>query len=971
MKPVNFNRSLLTAALALTLVAGGAVAATASKETSQEGVAPATSQEMKPRPLAPSDYGQWESLGYGADLSPDGKWLAVPISRVDGTSELRVYSLETPGEPVVIKEGGRPEFSEDSLWLACLVGHSEDEAAELKEKSKPARNKLSLVSLATREVSEFENVAGFSFSGSGKYLAFRKYPASNGEKKGSAASNGDETPPESADVIVRLLADGTNMLFGSVSGFAWQDEGDLLGLTIESTDQAGNAVQLLNPATGHLRVLDSTSATYQGLAWREKSDDLAVFRSSKDEKREGPTQHVLAWRGLSGEPRPATLKPDEIPGFPEGMKVSTTPDLRWAEDGEAIFLGIQEWRQKPASEDEAKESQPESEETAGESPAGAEKSKKKEKVSDVQIWHANDERTIPMQEKNKSRDKARSFLSAWHLDDNRFVQLGTDLMARTGVVRGDRFITEADGKPYRFDNMFDRPRYDIYLVDAASGERKKVLSEVWDFEGSSATGRYLLYFQDAHYRVYEIEKGRHICLTCGIESSFVDEDYDTPVRKEDPPYGFAGWLEDDSAVLLYDKFDIWAVTPDGEESFNLTGGAANELVHRFLQLDREAKAIDPSKPLYVSQFGYWTKQSAFAALDISAGLSRPAKQAQSLSDKRLSRLIKAKDAGTLAFISEDFDDSSDYFVTEEGFGETKQVTATNPFQAEFTWGRSEVIDYKNAQGQRLQAALYYPAGFDPAKKYPMIVYVYERLSDGVHSYSAPSERRPYNETVFTSQGYFVLKPDITYRDRDPGLSALDCVTAAVNKALETGSIEASKVGLVGHSWGGYEASFIPTQTDLFAASIAGAPLTNFLSFYGTFHWGPGMPESQHFETGQARMDVPYWEDLDAYIRNSPVLSIDKLNTPMMLFFGDADSVVDWHQGVEMYNYARRAGKNLVMLVYPGEDHGARQKQNQIDYHRRVLQWFGHYLKGEEAPQFITEGVTALERERFLKENAPK
>ena len=165
-----------------------------------------------------------------------------------------------------------------------------------------------------------------------------------------------------------------------------------------------------------------------------------------------------------------------------------------------------------------------------------------------------------------------------------------------------------------------------------------------------------------------------------------------------------------------------------------------------------------------------------------------------------------------------------------------------------------------------------------------------------------------------------IQDAIVYRDREPGPSAVECVVPAVEAVLKKGIVDRARVGLVGHSWGGYEASYIPMRTNIFAASVAGAPLTNFFSMFGTIHWNQGYPESSHFETGQARMEVPYWEDMDAYVRNSPVMFIKELETPMLVFFGDSDGTVDWHQGVELYNYARRAGKNLVMLVYPGENH---------------------------------------------------
>jgi dipeptidyl aminopeptidase/acylaminoacyl peptidase len=248
----------------------------------------------------------------------------------------------------------------------------------------------------------------------------------------------------------------------------------------------------------------------------------------------------------------------------------------------------------------------------------------------------------------------------------------------------------------------------------------------------------------------------------------------------------------------------------------------------------------------------------------------------------------------------------------------------------------------------------------------MITYVYERLSQSVHNYSVPSERSSYNPAVWTSLGYFVLQPDIFFRGRRPGTSALECIRPAVQTVVDTGMVDGDHVGLVGHSWGGYEAAYVPTQTDIFAASVSGAALTNFFSMFGTVHWNQGLPEASHFETGQARMDVPYWDDMEAYVRESPVMGIPQLETPMLMAFGDSDGTVDWHQGVEMYNYARRAGKMFVMLVYADENHSNRQEKNQVDYHHRILDWFGHYLKGQPAKPWITDGVSVMERNDELK-----
>jgi dipeptidyl aminopeptidase/acylaminoacyl peptidase len=247
------------------------------------------------------------------------------------------------------------------------------------------------------------------------------------------------------------------------------------------------------------------------------------------------------------------------------------------------------------------------------------------------------------------------------------------------------------------------------------------------------------------------------------------------------------------------------------------------------------------------------------------------------------------------------------------------------------------------------------------------VNTYEIMSPALHNFQVPSERTYYNRTVWTSQGYFVFTPDIVFRAGDPGRSYLECLIPAVRTVIARGLVDSARIGLIGHSWGGYEATYAPTQTNLFATSIAGAPITNFLSFAGAFHWTPGMPEFDHWETGQARMAKPPWEDFEGHVRNSPAAFVHKLERPMLMMFGDADGTVDWHQGVEFYNFARRAGKeNFVMLVYPGEDHGLRKKENQVDYHRRILEWFGHWLKGEPAAEWIRRGVTWEERKNVIQ-----
>ncbi|HSA56363.1 MAG TPA: prolyl oligopeptidase family serine peptidase, partial [Gemmatimonadaceae bacterium] len=464
-----------------------------------------------------------------------------------------------------------------------------------------------------------------------------------------------------------------------------------------------------------------------------------------------------------------------------------------------------------------------------------------------------------------------------------------------------------------------------------------------------------------HYWSIDVETGARTNLTEKVAADFSNPDWDYPGDLV-PPVGFAGWSKDERAVLVYDEFDIWSLAADGSGGRRLTDGRREQIVHRYVRIGTDEEGIDLSRPIYLSLSGKRTKRTGYARL-----VAGRAPERLVYADARVFRLTRADSADVFAFTQERFDDSPDWFAGGPLLRDARQVTTTNVFQANHAWGRAELVDFSSAADRPLQAALYYPANYDPSRKYPMIVYTYERLSQNVHNYVIPSERSYYNLASWTANGYFVLTPDIVFRGRDPGVSVLESVEPAVRAIVQRGIVDSARVGHVGHSWGGYEATFLPTRTHIFAATVAGAPITNFLSFAGAIHWTPGIAEFDHWETGQARMDVPYWEDLGAYLRNSPAARVHELRTPILMEVGDADGTVDWHQGIEFYNFARRAGrKDFVLLVYPGEDHSLRKKENQIDYHRRIQEWFGHYLKGEPAPKWMTEGVTWLDRKARLE-----
>jgi len=911
-------------------------------------------------PVTMADYGKFETLvgQPRGGLSPDGRWIAYGVNRSNRQNELRVAAVAGSSAPTIVPFGSQPAFSADSRWVAYAIGVSEAQEEKLRQQKKPNHRKLGIVNLTSGETSTVEEVETFAFNASGSHLAMKRYAPERPERKDGPDTSSEDDAPLGATLIVRQLSTGRDTTFGSVTEFSWQDKGPLLAFAIasEEKDKTGSGVQLFDPASSALRVLDSSPATYAGLTWRKDASDLAALRSRNGERREGSTNVVLAWKDLKSnattDPSTATYDPTSAHDFPAGLRIVSFRRPSWSDDGKTVFVGVAKWNEKVGGNSNGN----------GATARDPEKEKDPEEPAAVDVWHARDVDVMPRQKINARTDRQRSLIAAWHVDANTFVKLGTDLFERVSPLRRQRLAYALNWTGYAMDRTIGRPAADLSLVDIDTGARTKVKDRIEDqYLQASPGGRYLLFLEADQYWTIDTATRAVVSITKPALTSFVDKESDATIKQK-PPFGVAGWAKNDEAVILYDKFDVWKVNANGSGAVRLTDGAAEQIRHRYLRLDPEEEWIDTGKPMPVSLFGIWTKRSGYGRIEPGTASAKRLL----FEDKSITGLAKAKDADVYGYVMQRFDDPPTAMVGGPDLKDAKAIVKSNAFVGDYAWGKSELIEYKTDRGDRLQGALFYPAGYQPGKKYPMIVYMYERLSDGVHRWSSPSDREPYNAAVFTSLGYFYLQPDIVFRPREPGVSVVECVGPAVKKAIAMGVVDPARVGIVGHSWGGFDTVYLATHTNMFAAGVAGAPITDLVSNYGNHHWSAGIAETDHIETGQQRMEVPLWEDLQAYVRNSAVFGVSTMKTPLLVAFGDNDGTVHWHQGVELYNIARRAKKDVVMLVYGGEDHSNRRKPNQMDYHRRIVQWFGHYLKGEPAEPWITEGVSFLDREQELK-----
>lgn len=926
----------------------------------------------------PADYGQWETLSPGASrggLSSDGQWLAYVIGRSNGNNELRIQKLSS-SDTKTVAFGTQTSFSADSKWIAYSIGYSEEETAKAPPNA-PLQNKLGLMNLTSGEMTTIDGVQSFAFSPDGGYIVIRRYPprpaaaapAAQGGRGGQPAPATEPEQPAAATILVRQLSTGRDTTFGNVGEFAWRDseKTHLLAMTISAEGKTGNGIHIFDPETTALRVLDSTSSVYTNLSWRRDSSDLAVLRARTDEKHDGPAEVILTWKGLGGPAEQQRVYDSSSDtSFPEGVRVVSYRRPSWSDDGRVLFFGIANWDIKPPTP------------SRGASDAPADKATNtdaKDEAAGVDIWHWTDVVVQPRQKLSANTDKRRNVLASLQMDTGTFRQLGNDSVTeQLSLIRHTNYALVSEWSKYAMDRTIGRPSADLLIQDVMTGVRTKLKDGINDaYAQVSPSGKYLLYLDNDHFWTINLATRAVANITKNASTSFVDKESDS-TSPEKPAFGVAGWTKDDQAVLLYDKFDLWQIAPDGSRAVKLTTGASEQTRYRLLRPDLlpDDPAIDMTKPLYLSAFGIFSKKSGFARLSPSgsAWSARPAMEKLVWFDKAVTQLAKAKDADVYDYIVQDYDDSPDIFVGGADLSNAKQVTNTNAFQEKFAWGKSEVIDFTAEKGLKLQAGLYYPAGFEPGKQYPMIVYLYERLSDNVHRYTSLSERDYYNTSVFTTQGYFVLQPDIIFTPRQPGVSVVHCVTAAIKKVSSMGMVDTNRIGVVGHSWGGFDSAYLATHTNgVFAAAAAGAPITDLVSNYGNHHWSSGIAETDHIETGQQRMEVPLWQDLQDYIANSAVFNAQNMTVPLLIEVGDNDGTVFWHQGVELFNIARRAQRNVVLLQYNGEDHGLRQKKNQVDYQRRLLAWFGHYLKGEPAEKWITDGESYLSRQEEVKKTS--
>jgi dipeptidyl aminopeptidase/acylaminoacyl peptidase len=672
------------------------------------------------------------------------------------------------------------------------------------------------------------------------------------------------------------------------------------------------------------------------LSWEKEGKAFTFLKSFSDTGYVEDNHKVFVVTNIDGEPRVTKLDPSGSTEIPDGMRVRETYSPRMSKDLSIVYFGVYKWSVKEKKKKEEKEK------------------KGDEKLPGVDIWHWKDDPIQPRQKVEYDRsDKDFSYLFAWDLEDNSIVRIIDDEIEDPSLTSNGNYVTVRSENGYK--PQFRERYFDHYLVNPKNGDKELLMEKFTSLYGSSPDGRYMLYFKDKNWWLYDIEAREHKNISKNVPNKLWNTRYDGPSISI-PPFGLGGWYENDSHLLLYDEYDIWKVNASTGEAEVITNGREDEIRFRTIRLDRENNYFREDDDLFVSATGDKSKMSGIYRITPNGRIIQLIYE-----DKLIGGLSKAKSRDKFIYRSEKYDDSPDLFVTNSLFRKKDQISNTNPQQDKYYWGRSELVDYTSTNGKALQGALYYPADYEEGKKYPMIVYIYEIRSTGLHRYTNPSTKSAYNTSNYTTDGYFVFQPDIVYETNHPGESAVDCVIPAVEEVIKTGMIDEEKIALMGHSWGAYQTAFIITQSDIFSAAIAGAPLINMISMYNEIYWNSGSPNQNIFETSQGRLREPWWVIMEEYMDNSPMYNAGNIETPLLVAFGNKDGAVDWHQGIEMFTTMRRMEKPYIMLVYEGENHGLRQEENMKDYSTKVNEFLRHHLLGEEAPAWISSGKTYLEK----------
>ncbi len=903
--------------------------------------------------LTIDDFTGWNKIEK-RQISRNGKFVCYELNKQKGDGKLIVYNAIKKTNDTILY-GYSARFSPYSDFIAFKIKPQADTVRKAKlaevKKDKLPKDSMAVFILSTKELIKYPKVKSFKMpKENSSWLAFllehkqavedTAYTDTSKTKldiKKTAAKKGKDK--KNNDLIILNPLTHKQFTFNRVTEYTVSKKGINIALLSKVYDTIDIfAVIIINPEIGSIDTLIQDSITFKKLTLDESGKHLAflVSKDTIDDK-----VFTLQFTHLN-KPEIKTIVDTLTPEMFNGWAPSINGKVYFSDDGLKLFFGT---AKKPVC-------QPKDTVLDDEKPK-------------VDVWSWTDIDLQPMQLLNLDKEKKRTYKAVYHIKNEKFVQLADT------IVRNIKLLNKNNGnwalglndKDYRRSTSWNgKWLNDYYLINVKTGH-KKLLLKGKSRAYLSPTGKYIVWYEltDSSYYATNCETGKSISLTKSLPVIFCNELNDKPTNPY--PYGIAGWAENDATVFIYDRFDIWKFDlKDKNKPENITNhyGRKNKISLRYRKLDKELVYM-PNK-IIIEAFN----EESFKAGYFSAFLtSRQNPVKLYYNDVYIGSLQKADDADSVIWSTQTVSEYPEIKISSLSFKKIETISNTNPQQIGFNWATNEIVEWESFAGDSLKGVLYKPENFDASKKYPMIVYFYERSSQYKNAHSIPSPSRSIiNKTFYASNGYLVFVPDIVYTNGYPGQSAYNAIVSGVNYLKNSFNyVNSEKIALQGQSWGGYQIAYLVTQTNMFAAAMAGAPVSNMTSAYGGIRWGSGMSRMFQYEHSQSRIGGTLWEKPLLYIENSPVFYAPKVNTPLLIMHNDNDGAVPWYQGIEYFVALRRLNKPVWMLNYNGMKHNIESKYwaNRIDLSKRMFQFFNHYLKDEPAPKWMIDGVSAIDK----------
>lgn len=891
-------------------------------------------QENK-KALTFDDILQWERITE-TKISNNGEHIIYKQQPWKGDPVLKI-TTPSGEEKASIKCGSKAIISADSKHLVYTLLPPSDTLRILKlkktKKEDMPQNKLVIYNLKEGSSERINNLKSVKvpeeWSG---WIAYQvKEPTDTIEKKKSDKK--DNYP-----LIIKNLETGSAQTIPNVSSYVFAKETEVLTLISEGMDSTFNAgVYVFDLINNKETVIFNGSGEFEQLTINDTGDKIA-FLGDTSEKEKPDFKLFLSEEYNTAE----EILNNNAKAIPENWELSKNGSLSFSQNNDHLFY-------KTAPKQTPKDT-----------------TILDEEIPQLDIWHYKEEILQTVQLHNKEKDSKRSFLGVIHLNDRSAIQLETEQF--TGIKKlnkgNSNKILAYSNRPYALQSMWEgTPKHnDFYLIDIHTGESTMFVENCRATPKTSPNGNFIFWYNpvDTTWNTFELATQQLRTITNPVQIQVANELNDIPNLPSS--YNFAGWTENDEALLIYDRYDMWKIDPlNQKEAFKLTNdGRAAGVVYRLVRFNpKPESSISSDEKLLLQAHNEKTRADSYFSFEMKKKKKQLLLQEENF---KLSKPLKAKESGTVIFTRENFETYPNLIATDLSFKKEIKISDTAPQQKDYNWGTAELVSWLSLDGKRIEGTLHKPENFDPNKKYPLIVNFYEKSSQRLLSYRMPENHRStIDYHYYTSNEYVIFNPDVYYKEGYPGESAFNCVMPGINSIIEKGFIDEKRIAAQGHSWGGYQVAYLATRTNMFAAIESGAPVVNMFSAYGGIRWGSGLNRSFQYEHTQSRIGKTIWESPLRYVENSPLFTLDKIETPILIMHNDDDGAVPWYQGIEFFIGLRRLGKPSWLLNYNEADHWPTKVRDMHDFQIRMAQFFDHYLKNKPMPKWMKEGIPATKK----------